>query len=406
MRSQAKFKHIAKVNEEKSARSIAATRVNLSHDMVLTGPDEENLAKSLRRARQDPSKQIPAQHTRKFVLPDAFKVNSKGEPWILSDSGEEDPERIIILSSPMLQKTVQNADFFLIDGTFDICPSIYYQLMTIHAICGEVGKNDNKKPVIQPLVFALLPKKNAETYKRFLVELNQKIGMNPKTFLMDFEIGLSKTIREIWPDSDIAYCFFHLEQSLWRKVQELKGNAIANYKAQGHNFNNLVTAIGGTAFVPPEMVPEAFKKICQRFKDDSEDYKVFSEYFYKNYVGEDQPDGSQKAPPFLVDEWNVYHRTLAFQPRTNNAVEGWHSGMKKIFNCRKPSLEKFCKKMHEVDDRVRSRLEQLSLGRGKSSYRSKVSQNSQDNILKIVQNFDHHEIVDYCLKIGKMMKMV
>jgi hypothetical protein len=75
--------------------------------------------------------------------------------------------------------------------------------------------------------------------------------------------------------------------------------------------------------------------------------------------------------------------------------------MQKIFGCQKPTLEKFCKKMHEVDNRTRSRLEQLGLGRGKPTFRCKKAQDAQDKIFKIVQNFDKHEIVDYCLKIGK-----
>jgi hypothetical protein len=107
---------------------------------------------------------------------------------------------------------------------------------------------------------------------------------------------------------------------------------------------------------------------------------------------------------FLIPEWNVYYRTLANEPRTNNAVEGWHSGIQKLFDV-KPTLEKFFKKMQETDDRVRSRLEELSLGRGKPTFRNKRTRDSQENIMKIVLNFDKYEIVDYCLKSGKLMKM-
>jgi hypothetical protein len=142
---KANLKQIAVIDKEKSARSIAASRVNLPHDMILTGPDEANLALSLRRVRRDPTQIIPNQQTRKFVLPDAFKVNNKGEPWILGDTGAEDPERIIIISSPTLQEQMTKSDFFLIDGTFSMCPSIYYQVMTIHAICAEVGEEGKKK---------------------------------------------------------------------------------------------------------------------------------------------------------------------------------------------------------------------------------------------------------------------
>ncbi len=256
----------------------------------------------------------------------------------------------------------------------------------------------------QPLVFALLPRKDANTYHRFLAELTSKLNINPRNFLMDFELGLSNTIREFWPESDISYCFFHLEQSLWRKVQKLGTVAINNYKDDKHAFNHLVTSIGGTAFVPPELVPEAFQKICQRFNDNSEEYKVFSEYFYKSYIGEEQIDGSRKTPLFLISEWNVHYRTLSNEPRTNNAVEGWHSGIQKLFGV-KPTLEKFFKKMQETDDRVRSKLEELSLGRVKPTFRNKQTRESQERIRKIVVNFDKYDIVDYCLKIGKLMKM-
>ena len=80
----------------------------------------------------------------------------------------------------------------------------------------------------------------------------------------------------------------HLQQSLWRKVQEQGKIAIANYKQENHPFNNLVTAIGGVAFVPGELVPDAFQKICQKFNDGSKEYTAFSEYFYQNYIGVEQ----------------------------------------------------------------------------------------------------------------------
>ncbi len=82
----------------------------------------------------------------------------------------------------------------------------------------------------------------------------------------------------------------------------------------------------------------------------------FTTYFQKTYIGELDPIGRQKKPLYPIDEWNVYQRTKDNMPRTNNAVEGWHSGLTKLVAQYKPSLIKFYNKLQEEDMRIRNRF--------------------------------------------------
>ena len=44
---------------------------------------------------------------------------------------------------------------------------------------------------------------------------------NPDYLLVDFERGSFNVFKEVWPMTDVKGCFFHLSQSVYRKVKEL-----------------------------------------------------------------------------------------------------------------------------------------------------------------------------------------
>ena len=96
------------------------------------------------------------------------------------------------------------------DGTFETTPLIFFQLYTIHA---KVG---NSYP---PCIYFLLPNKTAETYTRMLEILKMlHPGLNPSTILLDFELAAINAFKNEFPLSKVSGCFFHLNQSVMRKV--------------------------------------------------------------------------------------------------------------------------------------------------------------------------------------------
>ena len=105
-----------------------------------------------------------------FVLnvPDDFKTTIRGEPFYAFDSGKDDPHRFIFT-------TTQNSDElefsakWAVDGTFAVCPSLFYQLYTMHGII---------KDTTVPLVYCLMRSKTEEKYEELfaaLKNLNAKL---------------------------------------------------------------------------------------------------------------------------------------------------------------------------------------------------------------------------------------
>ena len=86
-------------------------------------------------------------------IPDDFKRTFRGEPMYAFDSGKENTNGFTIF------KTTQNLDEleflakWAVDGTFAVCPSLFYQLYTIHGVI---------KDTTVPLVYCMIRRKTNE----------------------------------------------------------------------------------------------------------------------------------------------------------------------------------------------------------------------------------------------------
>ena len=106
------------------------------------------------------------------------------------------------------------AERIYMDGTFHSSPKLFTQLYTLHCRVGEK---------VFPMIYALLPDKTMETYKRSLngvkgIEKNLNLQFKPSEFVIDFEYAMMSAIEDIWSNPRIRGCFFHFAQSIWRKV--------------------------------------------------------------------------------------------------------------------------------------------------------------------------------------------
>lgn len=120
-------------------------------------------------------------------------------------------DRILIYASPEQLHVLQSSEDFLVDGTFKIVPEIFYQLFIIHAVY--------RRHVI-PVVFALLRKKSTDTYDRLIDEI-LKVAPNwsPIRVMMDFEQASINAFKRKFPSVALSGCYFHLRQSIHRKIQ-------------------------------------------------------------------------------------------------------------------------------------------------------------------------------------------
>ncbi|RNA15836.1 hypothetical protein BpHYR1_046017 [Brachionus plicatilis] len=169
---------------EKPREIITDTLLKIPPNAASSLPTIQNLTQVINRERK---KIKPFGKNEKslidLVIVDEFKYTKSGKKFLFFDSGNEDPERLIILSTDENIALLSYEPCWFIDGTFEISPEVFTQVFTINII-----KNNRNIP----LVYAFLDTIKAFNY---IKEICPKEG---KSFIDYFEknyIGLPKPER-------------------------------------------------------------------------------------------------------------------------------------------------------------------------------------------------------------------
>jgi len=259
-----------------------------------------------------------------FDVPDQYRF------MILFDSGPSN-DRIIILGCNELLDGLARASVWLADGTFKIVPQIFFQLYTIHFSFGN-GMNP-------AAVYCLLLNKITETYHRLLRELKVLIPTAaPTTILVDFERAAMNSFSAAFINASISGCYFHLNQSLLRKVNEI---GLKTIYVQNDEVRIYILSMVALPFVPPNNVPEAFD-ILAGAKPDCEQLDELLTFFEHTYVRGRRLRCRANGPAlYPIQVWNKHMADFDGVARTNNAIEEWHYGLQTLFHCHYPSLWNF-----------------------------------------------------------------
>jgi hypothetical protein len=208
-------------------------------------------------------------------------------------------------------KTLAKCHTVYIDGTFRTSPAPYFQFVTIHGYFRDR---------VIPLVFCLLNGKQVGQYRKILRHIKRKTlrvsgqPFDPQKLVCDFEAAIIAAIQMELPNTRVQGCYFHLCQSLWRKVQEIGLAGPYRTKAKLRKCLQKFMAIG---YLPLALVRQNFHtyvgsglvtRCLQRYPQ----LQRFIQYMDANYVS-----ANALFPPKI---WNVFQRTS--DTRTNNFVEG------------------------------------------------------------------------------------
>ncbi|XP_066935077.1 uncharacterized protein [Clytia hemisphaerica] len=169
---------------------------------------------------------------------------------------------------------LNTSDHWFGDGTFKVCPEIFFQLYSIHALSN--GR-------VIPCVFALLPNKTGITYKRLFNELSNHINNDPTSMMFDFEIGAINAASNLFPGLDVNGCFFHLCVNIRKKVQAVGLQTRYNNEPFLALHIKMIMAL---AFVPPANVIVTFGNLCNKIRQHFQnDLDEVLEYFEETYIG-------------------------------------------------------------------------------------------------------------------------
>ena len=103
--------------------------------------------------------------------------------------------------------------------------------------------------------------------------------------------------------------------------------------------------IQALAYIPVEHVQSVFKQL-EGFVDAR--LAPVLCYFRNVFIGELR-DRHVRGPSFPIAVWNQVQRVICGLPRTNNLVEGFHSGLSQLVGVVHPSLSLLACKLRRVE---------------------------------------------------------
>ena len=265
-----------------------------------------------------------------LIIPEEFKtftINGNTEPFLLSDV-TSDSKRIIIFASQHMLDQLGNSKIWMCDGTFKVVPRIFYQLYTIHVV---------REDFLFPCVYVMMPDKAQSTYERvFPILKDKRPDCDPENVTLDFEKSAINAFMTVYPDANINGCFFHLSQSIWRKIQI---TGLSNSYISDANCRLYCKMLAALAFLNPDEVIDAFEELnedLERLQLD-EEMQILYDYFEDTYIGRRQRRG-RRIPLFPIELWNVRERTQNGRTRTNNKLEGWHRAIQGMYDTAHPTV--------------------------------------------------------------------
>ncbi|CAF3272194.1 unnamed protein product [Rotaria sp. Silwood2] len=133
----------------------------LSDPALARLPTRDNIKRRIKTLRQEKDI-IQAPNDLNFpVVPVQLTKTFRQNQFLRCDTGSGE-DRILIFFTDEQINILQKTQDFLVDGTFKVVPEIFYQLYIIYSVY--------RNHVI-PVIYALLRRKGAETYKRLITEI-------------------------------------------------------------------------------------------------------------------------------------------------------------------------------------------------------------------------------------------
>ena len=192
-----------------SSQNIIGTNVqHLSQAAKERMPSLETVRRGIRRAKQGNVPVAPQPNDRTFAIPASYTTMENGDRFLRFDNNVDN--RILIFGTGESLNFLASADAWFMDGTFTVAPPQFAQMHTIHGLSGDhhiIG------------CYALLPNKTRETYVELLQQVNHLTnGFEAQSIMIDYEQACISAIPDVYPNTSVFGCLFHLSQSIFRNV--------------------------------------------------------------------------------------------------------------------------------------------------------------------------------------------
>lgn len=418
----ARVKRIATRHPEQPPSQVLRRELaGLSEGVLSQMPEQEALSKTIRRARRKNLPPNPRSLADLGEIPNAFRKSLLGETFLLHDSGppeedlsdDEDEDertaeggrRVLVFATRRNIEMLCESSIWFLDGTFKVAPTIFAQVFTI---IGLRRRNiDDGEGVPIPLVYALLSGKSTDMYAEVLRVVRNAVEdfridpCVPLKIMSDFELGIINACAEVFPGVPVSCCFFHLGQSLYRRVQE-EGLQVAYNDAEDRSIKAFTHSILALAFIPIDDVADTFKMLARSCPGA---LRPVLDYFRRTYIGV-AATGRRRAirPRYAVKLWNQYDAARNKSHRTNNASEGWHNRYRIVVGKHHPDLYSALTEFQKEQAYSEACLAELALGKRVKTAPKKKWVDLQNRIQSIADQYETYKngnkVLEYLRTLG------
>jgi hypothetical protein len=170
-----------------------------------------------------------------FEIPATLMAFSDRNLFVLHDSGRDDLKRIILLGDQGIRQSLSSVQTIDGDGTFDRCPLQHEKGWVVHKFSqcyvllaereglytdasGEMVTNR----VHIPILHALLPGKDEDTYVRFELVRQVYPELRPTRFSSDYEKAATNAVQRVYQEIVCEGDSFHFVYNITKKLQAEK----------------------------------------------------------------------------------------------------------------------------------------------------------------------------------------
>ncbi|XP_068213872.1 uncharacterized protein [Palaemon carinicauda] len=214
--------------------------------------------------------------------------------------------------------------------------------------------------------------------------------------MIDFEKGLGNSIKKHFPCCETVGCFFHMCQSVYRLICDL---GLKRQYNTDNNFSLLIRKFCAMAFLPVEEVINAFEEL-------SEDELLpmeFISYFELAYIGAIRGRCRRREESlYPITIWNMRSRVINKLPRTNNALEGFHSALNQSITCKIPNIWKLIDVLKKEEALTETKILHLQLG--EKPAKKKKYEKLDNCIEKLTEEYDGSNYSNFLKTVAYNLK--
>jgi hypothetical protein len=329
-------------------------------------------------------------------IPDDLQFTANGNYFVLHDSGADDVDRIIMLTTIGNIETLRECTVYLADATFKVAPTLFYQLWVIHGLY---------KNAVLPMIYCVMPNKSTEMYNKCLDQITN-FGLAPDIIITDFERAEINSLNRSFPNAQVHGCFFHYAQCIWRKLQDIKWAAKCQHDVEFAMDIKLFIAL---AFVRVADVNETYDDLLASFNGkytdtfdtvDTQKADEFFTYFEATWIGSLMRNNQRRQPLYAHAMWNCYEQTVQNIPRTNNNIEAWNRVFQETVGIHHPQIYRLIKEIIKEQGLTESKIARLLGGEDVSLYSNAIYRATNQHIQNIIDDYDQRTSIDYCRAIA------